>query len=133
MANKAKPSFAGMAPSGDAELGRVHLAPEVLEVIVGIATNEVEGVADTKGNFAADVAERFGKVVHGKGVKTNWSENGLTVDIYCVVKSGYPVREVAVDIQKKVRHAIYHMTSLKTKEVNVHITGIEFLTGTETR
>lgn len=132
MANKEVPSFAGMAPSGDVELGRVQLAPEVLEVIIGIATTEVEGVADTKGNFASDVVEKFGKVMHGKGVKTSWSEKGLSVDVYCVVQYGFSVREVALEIQKQIRHAIFHMTSLETNEINVHITGIEFQAETET-
>jgi uncharacterized alkaline shock family protein YloU len=132
MADKTVPSFVGMAPSGDVELGRVQLAPEVLEVIVGIATTEVKGVANTRGNFATDVAERFGRVRHGKGVKTNWSEEGLTIDVYCVVQYGFAVRDVALDIQKQIRHAIYHMTSLQTKEVNVHITGIEYEADIET-
>src|SRR4029079_16283211 len=126
MADKTVPSFVGMAPSGDVELGRVQLGPDVLEVIVGISTTEVKGVANTRGNFATDVAERSGRVRHGKGVKTNWSEEGLTIDVYCVVQYGFAVRDVALDIQKQIRHAIYHMTSLQTKEVNVHITGIEY-------
>ncbi len=127
MTDKTIPSFAGMAPSGDVELGRVQLAPEVLEVIIGIATTEVKGVANTTGNFVSGVAERFGRVIHGKGVKTSWSDDGgLTIDVYCVVKYGYSVREVALEVQQKVRHAILHMTSLTTKEVNVHINGIEF-------
>jgi len=130
MTDKTIPSFAGMAPSGDVELGRVQLAPEVLEVIIGIATTEVKGVANTQGNFATDVAERFGRVKYGKGVKTGWSEDGLIVDVYCVVQYGFSVREVALEIQKQIRHAIVHMTSLETKEVNVHITGIEFETET---
>jgi len=130
MTGKTIPSFAGMAPSGDVELGRVQLAPEVLEVIIGIATTEVKGVANTQGNFATDVAERFGRVKYGKGVKTGWSEDGLIVDVYCVVQYGFSVREVALEIQKQIRHAIVHMTSLETKEVNVHITGIEFETET---
>ena len=95
MADKTIPSFVGMAPSGDVELGRVQLAPEVLEVIIGIATTEVKGVANTRGNFATGVAEKFGKVMHGKGVKTEWSEEGLTVDVYCVVEYGYSVPEIA--------------------------------------
>lgn len=130
MTGKTIPSFAGMAPSGDVELGRVQLAPEVLEVIIGIATTEVKGVANTQGNFATDVAERFGRVKYGKGVKTGWSEDGLIVDVYCVVQYGFSVRDVALEIQKQIRHAIVHMTSLETKEVNVHITGIEFETET---
>ncbi|MCG7336344.1 Asp23/Gls24 family envelope stress response protein [Sporosarcina sp. ACRSM] len=130
MPEKSVPSFVGMTPSGDVELGRVQLAPEVLEVIIGIATNEVKGVASTQGNFATGVAEKFGKVVHGKGVKTEWSEDGLTIDVYCTIEYGYPVPSVAMEIQKQVRHAVYHMTSLETKEVNVHITGIQFETET---
>ena len=78
MAEKTIPSFVGMAPRGKDELGRVQLAPEVLEVIIGIATTEVDGVANTRGNFASGVAEKFGKVMHGKGVKTEWSEDGLS-------------------------------------------------------
>lgn len=126
MADKTIPSFVGMAPSGDVELGRVQLAPEVLEVIIGIATTEVKGVANTRGNFASGVAEKFGRVRHGKGVKTSWSEEGLSIDVYCVVQYGFSVRDVALDIQKQIRHAILHMTSLETKEVNVHITGIDY-------
>lgn len=126
MAEKENPSFVGMDSSKNAVLGRVQLAPEVLEVIIGIATNEVEGVAATKGNFATGVAEKFGKVFHGKGVKTDWVDEGLVIDVYCVVQYGFSIPAVATEIQKQVRHAVYHMTSLETKEVNVHITGIEF-------
>lgn len=126
MAEKTIPSFVETAPSGDDTLGRVQLAPEVLEVIVGIATTEVAGVANTSGNFASGVAEKFGKVMHGKGVKMAWSEEGLIVDVYCVIDYGFSIRDVALEIQKQIRHAIFHMTSLETKEVNVHITGIEF-------
>lgn len=125
MTAKDMPSFKGMTPSKDEELGRVQIAPEVLEVIIGIATNEIEGVAHTRGNFAKGVAERFGITKYGKGVKINWVENGLQIDINCVVLYGYSVREVAYQIQRHVRHTIYNMTSLKTDEINVHVTGIE--------
>jgi uncharacterized alkaline shock family protein YloU len=110
----------------DEKLGRVQLAPEVLEVIIGIATTEVKGVANTKGNFKSGVAERLGKVMHGKGVKTEFTEDGLIVDVYCVVEHGHSIPTIALDIQKQIRHAIFNMTALETKEVNVHITGIQF-------
>ena len=130
MADKEIASVVKVAPLDDEELGRVQLAPEVLEVIIGIATMEVKGVANTRGSFATGVAEKLGRTQHGKGVKTNWSEDGLTVDVYCVVQYGFAVREVALEIQKQIRNAIYNMTSLETKEVNVHITGIEMETET---
>lgn len=132
MADKTNPSFVGMSSKGDEVLGRVQLAPEVLEVIIGIATNEVDGVATTKGSFATGVAERFGKVFHGKGVKTEWVEDKLVIDVYCVVKYGYSIPSVATEVQRQIRQTVYNMTSLETKEVNVHITGIEFETTVDT-
>ncbi len=125
MADKEITSTVRTALENGEELGRVQLAPEVLEVIIGIATTEVKGVANTRGSFATGVAEKFGRVQHGKGVKTYWSEGELVVDVYCVVKYGFGVREVAREVQKQVRNAIVNMTALETKEVNVHITGIE--------
>ncbi|KXH87484.1 Asp23/Gls24 family envelope stress response protein [Sporosarcina sp. HYO08] len=125
MVEKKIPSFVGMAPTGDAKLGRIQLAPEVLEVIIGIAAGEVKGVVRTQGNFAAGVAEKLGKVMYGKGVKTLWTEDGLIIDVYCVLEYGVSIPAVAEEIQHEIRHTIFHMTSLETKEVNVHITGIE--------
>lgn len=47
--------------NGHNGLGKVEIAPEVIEVIAGIAASEIEGVAQMRGNFAAGVVERLGK------------------------------------------------------------------------
>jgi uncharacterized alkaline shock family protein YloU len=47
--------------SGNNGHGKVEIAPEVIEVIAGIAASEVEGVASMRGNFATGVVERLGK------------------------------------------------------------------------
>lgn len=62
--------------SDDESLGTVEIAPEVIEVITGIAASEVEGVSEMRGNFATGVVERFGKKSHGKGVKVDLTEKG---------------------------------------------------------
>jgi uncharacterized alkaline shock family protein YloU len=126
MAEKTVQNYVQMEPAGKETLGKVELAPEVLEVIAGIATTEVDGVAGTRGNFATGVVEKLGKKIHGKGIKTEMTEDGLFVDVYCFVKYGYSVPKVAKEIQTQIRQAVLNMTSLETKEVNVHITGIHF-------
>jgi len=126
MAEKTNTAYLQMTPSGKEELGKIEVAPEVLEVIAGIATTDVEGVAGTRGSFASGVVERLGKKVHGKGIKTELTDQGLFVEIYCVVKYGAAIPTVAKEVQNQVRQAIYNMTSLETKEVNVHITGVHF-------
>ena len=46
---------------GQDGLGKIEIAPEVIEVIAGIAATEVEGVAQMRGNFASGVAEKLGR------------------------------------------------------------------------
>ena len=64
--------------------------------------------------------------MHGKGIKTELTEEGLYVDVYCVVNYGVSVPKVAKEVQIQIRQAIFNMTSIETKEVNVHITGVQF-------
>ncbi|WP_010303161.1 Asp23/Gls24 family envelope stress response protein [Kurthia senegalensis] len=126
MAEQVVKSLPQNTPEGKEELGSIEVAPEVIEVIAGIATTEVEGIFGTRGSFASGVAEKFGKKVHGKGIKTEWTPEGLVVDVYCVIQYGAQVAKVAAKVQRQIREAISNMTALTTKEVNVHITGIQF-------
>jgi uncharacterized alkaline shock family protein YloU len=109
-------------------LGKVEIAPEVIEVIAGIAASEVVGVSQMRGNFATGVVERLGKKNHGKGVKVELSEEGIKVDVYCSLKFGVSIPTVAQQIQDNIRQALLNMTALEPVEVNIHIVGIQFET-----
>src|SRR3954447_23137104 len=106
--------------------GKVEIAPEVIEVIAGIAASEVEGVAQMRGNFASGVVERLGKKNHGKGVKVELLDEGIKVDVYCVIKFGVSIPNVAQGIQDNIRQALFDMTALETAEINIHVVGIQF-------
>ncbi|WP_078391684.1 Asp23/Gls24 family envelope stress response protein [Shouchella patagoniensis] len=107
-------------------LGKVEISPEVIEVIAGIATQEVEGVAALRGNFAADVAERLGRKNHGKGVKVELSEDGIVVDVSIIIAYGAAVPEVANLIQLNIQQALETMTAIRLNEINVHVVGVYF-------
>ena len=107
-------------------LGKVEIAPEVIEVIAGIAAAEVEGVAQMRGTFATGVAERLGRKSHGKGIKVELADEGIKVDVYCFLNFGVSIPSVAQKIQDNIRQALYNMTALEVQEVNVHIVGIQF-------
>ncbi|XJZ26176.1 Asp23/Gls24 family envelope stress response protein [Bacillota bacterium Lsc_1132] len=106
--------------------GKVEIAPEVIEVIAGIAASEVEGVAGMRGNFATGVVERLGKKNHGKGVKVDISETGIKIEVYCMMKYGVSIPTVAQKIQDNIRQTLLNMTALEPEEVNIHIVGIQF-------
>ncbi|MGG4000370.1 Asp23/Gls24 family envelope stress response protein [Anoxybacillus kestanbolensis] len=112
--------------NGHNGLGKVEIAPEVIEVIAGIAASEIEGVAQMRGNFAAGVVERLGKKNHGKGVRVDLTDRGIIIDIYCVMNFGVSIPTVSQKIQENVRQALLTMTGLETAEVNVHIVGVQF-------
>ena len=104
-------------------LGKIEIAPEVIEVIAGIAASEVEGVAGMRGNFATGVVERLGKKNHGKGVKVELTETGIKIDVYCLMKFGISIPSVAGKIQENIRQALLNMTALEAEEVNIHVVG----------
>jgi uncharacterized alkaline shock family protein YloU len=108
-------------------LGKIEIAPEVMEVIAGIATTEIDGVAGMRGNFATGVVEILGRKNHGKGVKViDVNNDKIKIDIYVKVKYGFSLPLIAEQIQSNVRQAINTMTGVSVEEVNVHIEGIQF-------
>ncbi|MBE4910449.1 Asp23/Gls24 family envelope stress response protein [Bacillus luteolus] len=111
---------------GNNSLGKVEIAPEVIEVIAGIAASEVDGVAQMRGNFASGVAERLGKKNHGKGVKVDLTDNGITIDVFCAMKFGISIPNVAQKVQDNIRQALLNMTALEIDEVNIHVVGVLF-------
>lgn len=108
----------------DSALGRIEIAPEVIEVIAGIAATEVEELYAMRGNFASGVVERLGKRAHSKGVKVELTENGISIDLYVILNFGVSIPKVAQKIQTNIRESLKYMTSLELDEINVHVVGI---------
>ncbi len=115
-----------MLNMGEQTLGKVEIAPEVIEIIAAIAASEVEGVASMKGNFAAGMVERLGIKNYGKGVRVELQEEGVALDVYISVKFGESIPTVAQNIQDNIRQTLVTMTGLEAKEVNIHVVGVTF-------
>ncbi len=111
---------------GQSSLGKVEIAPEVIEVIASIASSEVEGVSSMRGNFATGVVEKLGKKNHGKGVKVELTDSGIIIDVYVVMIFGVSIPKVAQNIQDNIRQALMTMTALEIDEVNIHVVGVQF-------
>ncbi|MBO0995280.1 Asp23/Gls24 family envelope stress response protein [Bacillus sp. SD088] len=108
--------------------GKIEIAPEVIEVIAGIAAAEVDGIAQMRGNFASGVVEKLGKKNHGKGIRVELSDDGIKVDVFCLMDFGVSIPTVAQKVQDNIKQTLYNMTALEAKEVNIHIVGVAFET-----
>ena len=106
------------------ELGEIIIAPEVIEVIIGIAASKVDGVYGMRGSLASNVTELLGKAAHGKGVYLKNDEDGLKVDIYSYFDYDTSVPKVAMAMQERVKQQVLFMTDVALSEVNIHVVGV---------
>lgn len=108
------------------EMGTIQIAPEVIEIIAGMATTEVPGVAGMSGGFAGGIAELLGRKNITKGVKVEVGQREASIDVSVVIEYGTRIPEVASTVQSSVKHAIESMTGLQVVQVNVHIHDVIF-------
>jgi uncharacterized alkaline shock family protein YloU len=108
------------------DLGSIQIAPEVIEIIAGLATVEVSGVAGMSGGFAGGIAELLGRKNLSKGVKVDVGQKEAAIDVNIIIEYGNRIPEVASSIQQNVKSAIESMTGLHVVEVNVHIHDVHF-------
>lgn len=108
------------------ELGTVRIADEVVAIIAGLASTEVEGVAGMSGGIAGGFAELLGRKNLSKGVKVKIEENETFIDLFVIADYGTKIHEVAKEVQEKTKQAVENMTGLNVSYVNVHIQGVRF-------
>ncbi|RXZ78266.1 Asp23/Gls24 family envelope stress response protein [Paenibacillaceae bacterium] len=111
------------------EMGTIQIAPEVIEVIAGLATIEVNGVAGMSGGFAGGIVELLGRKNLSKGVKVEVGQREAAVDVSIIVEYGNRIPEIASEIQHNVKRSIEMMTGLHVIEVNVHVHDVHFKAG----
>lgn len=111
------------------EMGTIEIAPEVIEVIAGLATVEVDGVAGMSGGLTSGIAELLGRKNLSKGVKVEVGQREAAVDVSIIVQYGRKIPEVSTEIQRNVKRSIETMTGLNVVEVNVHIHDVHFKAG----
>ncbi len=115
-------------------MGNVKISDEVIAIISGIATSEIEGVYSMGGSaITSGIAEILGtKKNASKGIKAEVKEGKVIVDIHVIVKYGIKIPEVAWKIQERVKEELENMTGLEVERVNVHIDGVNIPKDEET-
>jgi uncharacterized alkaline shock family protein YloU len=104
--------------------GTIEIVPEVLEVILGIAAVNVDGVYQMRGTLASSINALFGRVNRGKGVDLTVDGDRLSADVYVYLNYGVSVPKVALAMQETLREQLLYMTDLELAEVNVHVVGV---------
>ena len=106
--------------------GRITIADEVVEKVAGLATMEVEGVADLGGDFeraVESVRERIGlgNKRGDQGVKAEVKGQDVAISVTVMVEFGHVVLDVARQVQLNVARKTQRMLGLRVVEVNVTV------------
>ncbi|MDR1815839.1 MAG: Asp23/Gls24 family envelope stress response protein [Clostridiales Family XIII bacterium] len=72
---------------------------------------------------AQDILRRESNPVRGVRL-TDDGDQGVSVDLYLIVRYGTTIPEVAWNVQKQVTQELEAVPDVKLKEVNIHIQGV---------
>lgn len=101
----------------------ITYASDVVAIIAGLATVEVEGIAGMC-SVSGSVLSKNRNVT--KGVRVEMGTEEVAVDLYVAVDYGTPIHRAAMDAQESVRKAIESMTGLHVVRVDVHVQSMSF-------
>ncbi len=99
------------------ENGIISYSRGILKNIVTLAVKEIKGVSSLY---------KSGSKNSYQGVRIEFVDNAVIVDIGVNICYGYSVPDVAFKIQENVKRSIETMTEYKVKAVNVSVLSVTF-------
>ncbi|PTM58527.1 Asp23/Gls24 family envelope stress response protein [Desmospora activa] len=106
------------------DMGTVEIAPEVIQIIGGLAAVQVDGVAGTSGGVVDDINQILRRKNPKHGIKVELGEE-LEIAVSIAVHFGYHLPDVAVEVQRQVKEAIESMTGLVVGKVLVRVVEVK--------
>ena len=108
--------------------GTTNINDEVVAAIAGLATREVDGVAEVGGtSLARTLSERVGGAQRrARGVEVEVRTKEAILDLTIRVYYGNSIPTVVTGIRHKVAGSLLNMCGLIAKEVNIKVTGLAF-------
>ena len=101
------------------------VSEEVVAIIAGLATTEVEGVSSMAGNITNEIVSKLGMKNLSKGIFVEVLEGEIKVDVAINIEYGYAIPEISTKVQERVKSAVENMTGLTVAVVNIRIASVD--------
>ena len=108
------------------ELGSINISEDVISSIVKSAIAEIDGVAGLSNTAGAELAERIGLKTVSKGVKVQFVDDKIIIDLIINVVFGCNIVNTAKSVQEKLISVVQDTTGIEKADINVHVSGIAF-------
>ena len=100
--------------------GKVTCNKNILLSIINLATKEISGVSSLCDNFGSGIKKIFSNN-YTNGVKIDYGNNGIDVDVFINVLYGYSVPDIAYKVQENIKNGLSSMLDVK-----IHVQGVDF-------
>ncbi len=106
--------------------GSIYIYDEVLKTVIAASLTEIKGVAGMSPGFVEEIIEGLGKKNYSKGIKINYKNQQMIIDLYVIIEYGTKIPDISWDIQQNVKRSIEKFLDIKTSKVNINIQGVLF-------
>ena len=108
--------------------GQTIIEYDVIGAVAATAAREVQGVSSIgSSSLRRSLSETFGSAEkRARGASVEAGRKEAIVDLEVKVVYGFSIPQLVVDMRKKIGARLLEMFGLITKEINVHIVGIDF-------
>ncbi len=103
--------------------GEIKISNDVVGRIAGEAALSVDGVFSLSETLA-DGIEKLIKGSYHYGVKVNFKEDSVSLEVPIIVVYGYSIPDVGRKVQERVREEVEKLTGLKVEKVDVLVQGV---------
>ncbi len=105
--------------------GHISFSEEVIAKIVGLSTMECYGVVGMVSKSATDGLWELMRIENlSKGVKINFKNNELYINLYVMVEYGTKISVISNNIIQKVRYNVENYTGLKVSTITVNVQAV---------
>lgn len=110
----------------DSMRGELNYEDKVVQKIIGIAIEQVDGLLSANGGFFSNVA---GKLVNTDnvtaGIETEVGKKQVAVDMDIIVEYGKDIEKIFEEMQEVIGKEVKNMTHLEVIEVNANVVDIK--------
>lgn len=108
-----------------AQASPLSFEEKVIETIVGVALQSIDGLISVNGRFLSDMTENLEEQPQvASGIDVEVGKEEVAVDLEVIVAYGKDIPKLFAQVQEVVLEEISRLTSLKVKEVNIRIADI---------
>lgn len=108
-----------------AQASPLSFEEKVIETIVGVALQSIDGLISVNGRFLSDMTENLEEQPQvASGIDVEVGKEEVAVDLEVIVAYGKDIPKLFSQVQEVVLEEISRLTSLKVKEINIRIADI---------